>query len=156
MQTGSSGRRIPSNIKNGFVDIIESDHAPHTIDEKNVIFDRAPSGVPGVETMFPLFLYMATKNQISFQRLISLICSKPAEIMNIPKGRIKEGYDADFIVVETKNANKIMGKNLHSKCAWTPFEGWKGIFPTHVFIRGSTVIKDNELIGSPGFGCKVE
>ena len=143
------------NIIDGCVDVIESDHAPHKIHEKNQFFGDAPSGVPGVETIFPLFLYLASQNKITFQRLISLFCSKPADIMNIKKGKIAEGYDADFIVVDYKKIKTIRSDELHSKCGWTPFEGWRGIFPSDVFIRGSSIIRDNELVSSPGFGVKV-
>jgi len=138
--------------KNVFVDILESDHAPHTKEEKDTDFDEAPSGLPGVETMFPLFLFLAKKEVISFQRIISLICRRPAELLNIPKGRIEVGMDADFIVVDLKEETRIKSNNLHSKCGWTPFEDWSAIFPTHVFVRGEKVIEDNEIQVSQGFG----
>lgn len=138
--------------KNVFVDILESDHAPHTKEEKDTDFDEAPSGLPGVETMFPLFLFLAKKEVISFQRIISLICRRPAELLNIPKGRIEVGRDADFIVVDLKEETRVKSNNLHSKCGWIPFEGWSAIFPTHVFVRGEKVIEDNEIQVSQGFG----
>lgn len=138
--------------KNGLVDVIESDHAPHTKIEKDVIFEQAPSGIPGVETMYPLFLFLAKKDLISFQRLIYLICKRPAELLNIPKGLIKVGYDADFIVVDMKNETRIKSENLHSKCGWSPFENWRAIFPSTLFIRGEKVIEDNEILVKRGFG----
>jgi len=143
------------NIVNGCVDVIESDHAPHTKEEKKQLFDEVPSGVPGVETILPLFLYLAMQKKISFDRLISLLCSKPADIMSLRKGRIKEGNDADFLVVDYKKISTIRSEDLHSKCGWTPFEGWRGIFPTNVFIRGKNIIEDCELTGSKGFGMHV-
>ena len=141
-----------NSVKNGFFDVIESDHAPHTLDEKDVDFDSAPSGIPGVETMFPLFLYLVKKDALTWQRLISLICERPAEILGLPKGKIEVGRDADFIVVDIKNDCKIRSKNMHSKCSWTPFEGWNALFPSHVFVRGEKVIEDNEIQVSQGFG----
>jgi dihydroorotase len=142
-------------LKNGLADVIESDHAPHTIDEKNTSFDTAPSGLPGVETMYPLFLYLVKKEVLSFQRLISLLCTKPAELMGIAKGRFQTGYDADFIVVDLKNVCKIKSESLHSKCGWTPFEGWPAIFHENVFIRGEKLIEVNEIQVKQGFGCFV-
>jgi len=139
-------------IRNGLVDIIESDHAPHTLEEKDVEFDDAPSGVPGVETMFPLFLYIVKEGKISFRRLIQLVCEKPAEILNIPKGKFEVGRDADFIVVDIKKTCKIKSDNLHSKCGWSPFEEWPAIFPMHVFIRGEKLIEDQEMLRREGFG----
>ena len=138
--------------KNGLVDVIESDHAPHTKEEKGVEFNEAPSGLPGVETTFPIMLFMANKEVISFQRVISLLCERPAELLNIPKGRLDVGNDADFIVVDLKDDCKIKSENLHSKCGWTPFEDWSSIFPTHVFVRGEKLIEDYEIQVSQGFG----
>jgi len=141
-----------NNIKNGSIDNIESDHAPHTLDEKDVDFDNAPTGLPGVETMFPLFLYLAKKEVLSFQRLFSLMCERPAEIVGIPKGKLQVGMDADFIVLDLKDVCKIKSESLHSKCGWTPFEGWPAIFPSHVFVRGEKVIDDYEIQVNQGFG----
>jgi dihydroorotase len=138
--------------KNGLIDIIESDHAPHTKEEKDVIFNEAPSGLPGVETTFPIFLFLAKKEVISFQRIISLICERPAELVGIPKGKLDVGRDADFIIVDLKNECRIKSDNLHSKCGWTPFEDWSAIFPTHVFIRGEKLIEENEIQVRQGFG----
>ncbi len=138
--------------KNGIIDVIESDHAPHTKEEKETIFNNAPSGMPGVETMLPLFLFFAKKEIIPFSKVISLLCEKPAELLNVPKGYIQIGKDADLIVVGIKKEIKIKSENLHSKCKWSAFEDWEAIFPTHVFIRGEKVIEDNEIQVSQGFG----
>jgi dihydroorotase len=138
--------------KNGLVDVIESDHAPHTKEEKDVDFNQAPSGIPGVETMYPLFLFLAKKEVLSYQRMIYLLCKRPAELLGIPKGSIKVGYDADFIVVNFKNDTKIKSVNLHSKCGWSPFEDWWAIFPSSLYIRGEKVIEDNEIVVKRGFG----
>ena len=139
-------------LKNGFVNVLESDHAPHTHDEKNVDFDNAPSGIPGVETMYPLFLYLAKKQVLTFQRLISLICVTPASIMGIQKGRIDAGFDADLVIVDLNNERRIKSEKLHSKCGWTVFEDWPAIFPDTVFIRGEKLIQDDEIQKKQGFG----
>ena len=139
-------------VKNGIIDIIESDHAPHTKEEKETIFNIAPSGMPGVETMLPLFLFFAKKEVIPFSKVISLLCEKPADLLNVPKGYIQIGKDADLIVVDIKKEAKIKSESLHSKCKWSAFEDWEAIFPTHVFIRGENVIEDNEIQVSQGFG----
>jgi len=152
LRTNFDGEALFTALKNGSVDILESDHAPHTIEEKDKEFDAAPSGVPGVETMFPLFLYMVQKENLSFQRLISLLCEKPAELLNIPKGRIEVGRDADFIVVDLDKECKLKSENLHSKCGWMPYEGMAAIFPEYVFVRGEKLIEENEMLGSKGFG----
>jgi len=138
--------------RNGIIDVIESDHAPHKKEEKDTDFNEAPSGLPGVETMFPLFLFLAKKEKISFQRVISLLCGRPAEILDIPKGKIGIGKDADLIVVDLKDETKIKSDNLHSKCGWTPFEDWPAIFPSDVFIRGEKLIEDSAIQVKQGFG----
>jgi len=139
-------------IKNGDIDILESDHAPHSMEEKEVDFDKAPSGVPGVETTYPLFLAEVKKEHMSFTRLISLLCERPAELMNIPKGKLEVGRDADFIVINYKEMAKIKSDRLHSKCGWTPFGGMDAIFPSQVFSRGEKLIEDHEMLGRQGFG----
>lgn len=141
-----------NNIKNGFIDVLESDHAPHTLDEKDVDFEEVPSGLPGVETMYPMFLYFVKKKVLPLRRLISLICERPAELTGVPKGRIEVGRDADFIVIDLKDERKIKTNLLHSKCGWSPFEGWPAIFPSHVFIRGEKLIEEHEIQMSQGFG----
>ncbi len=137
-----------NSLKNGFCDVIESDHAPHSKDEKDNSFDKTPSGLPGVETLYPLFLYLAKKNYISFQRVVSLACSRPAELLGIKKGSLKEGFDADFIVVDLKDDRRINSSDLHSKCGWSPFEDFNALFPSNVFVRGTQMIEDFSLIGS--------
>ncbi len=141
-----------NSLKNDISDVIESDHAPHTIDEKSLDFDNVPSGVPGVETMYPLFLYLAKKGFISFQRVISLICSRPAELVGISKGCLKKDFDADFIVIDLKKADRIKSSKLHSKCECTPFESWSAIFPESVFVRGEKLIDENKIQVTQGFG----
>jgi len=139
-------------LLNGVATALESDHAPHTHEEKDTDFDLAPSGLPGVETIYPLFLYLVKKEMFSFQRLISLICARPANLLGVSKGKIEQGFDADFIVVDLDNITKIKSENLHSKCGWSPFEDWPAIFPESVFIRGEKLIDENEIQVKQGFG----
>jgi len=141
-----------NSLNKGVIDILESDHAPHTKEEKEGDFDDIPSGVPGVETLYPLFLYLAKKDKISFQRIISAVCTRPAELLGASKGSLTEGFDADFIVVDLKNITRIKSSDLHSKCGWSPFEDWPALFPESVFVRGEKLIDENEIQVSQGFG----
>jgi dihydroorotase len=152
IRTGFDRESLFNAVKNGAASVLESDHGPHTKEEKDKIFDEAPSGVPGVETMYPLFLYMAKKEIFTFQRLVSLLCSCPADLLGVQKGRIETGYDADFIVVDLKKEIKIQSEKLHSLCGWSPFEDWPAVFPEAVFIHGEKVIEDNEIQVKQGFG----
>jgi dihydroorotase len=139
-------------LTHGFIDILESDHAPHTLDEKMTDFNAAPSGMPGVETLYPLFLAVTKKQRLSIARLISLLCERPATLLNVPKGKIEIGRDADIIVIDYKKTTLVKGESLHSKCGWTPYEGKHAIFPSNVFLRGERIIEDGELTVPPGFG----
>jgi dihydroorotase len=142
-------------VNHRFIDTFESDHAPHMEEEKDVEFNDAPSGLPGVETMYPLLLTSIKKEQITLNTLLALLCEKPAQLVNLPKGKIEVGRDADFIVVDLKKTETITAEALHSKCGWTPFEGFQGIFPSMMFIRGEKVIDDHHLLVKRGFGKKV-
>ncbi len=139
-------------IQEGNVFLLESDHAPHTVKEKNVSFSDAPAGIPGVETMYPLFLAQAMKNRLLLSRVILLLCERPAEMFHLSKGRITKGFDADIIVLDRRNVQRIQADQLHSKAGWTPFEGFQALFPSHLFIRGTSVIKDYEQSISSRYG----
>ncbi len=129
----------------GKIDIIASDHAPHTIEEKKESFELAPSGVPGVETSLPLMLAQVKRGNLSIERLVSAMMEKPAQIMGLNKGRIEVGMDADLIAVDLRKMTKIRADNLHSKCGWTPFEKYEAIFPLATFVRGELVAEEGEI-----------
>jgi dihydroorotase len=139
-------------LQNNVIDVIESDHAPHTFNEKSIEFNEAPSGIPGVETMIPIFLYLVHKGKLSINKIVKLFCEKPSEILDIPKGKIEIGRDADLMVVDLKKTCKINQDELHYKCGWSPFENFQAVFPKHVFIRGKHLISEGDLILNKGFG----
>jgi dihydroorotase len=148
-------KTIFERVRSGDVFLLESDHAPHSRKEKDADFSEAPCGIPGVETMYPLYLALAEKQQIPYQRIISLLCENPSKLMNISKGYISVGYDADIIVIDRKNIVKIKNENLHSKSDCSPYEGFSALFPSIVFIRGKTVIEAKEQQVSKGYGLMV-
>ena len=141
-------------MHSGLADTIGSDHSPHTIEEKGDDFDYAPSGIPGVETMLPLMLNMVASEELRLELLVKMMCEKPAEILGVMKGKISEGYDADLLVVNMKRPVAIRPEVLHSKCKWTPFEGFTGIFPQTVLLRGRELVSGGTIEGKP-FGKKV-
>jgi dihydroorotase len=144
-----------TGVTSGVVDVCESDHAPHTLEEKQREFNETPSGLPGVETMYPLLLATVKKERLSFARMLSLLCERPAQLLNIPKGRLEVGLDADLIVVDFKKPELLKAERLHSKCGWTPFEGFPVFMPSHVIIRGEQVIENQEPLVKPGFGRNI-
>jgi len=139
-------------LNDGTIDIMASDHAPHTEEEKRAGIWDAPAGVPGVETMLPLMLHAVKQNLIPLARVIEAMSAKPAQVFGLDdKGQIREGYDADLVLVDTSNVREITVDQLHSKAGWTPFEGREGIFPELVLSRGE-VVYDGEIAGKKGCG----
>lgn len=139
-------------LSDGRIDMIASDHAPHTIEEKEQDFASAPSGMPGVETMYPLMLMAVKDYKIRITDTIKAICEAPAQTFGFRKGRIALGYDADLILVDFQKVRKIHADDLHSRCGWTAFEGAFGIFPECTMVRGEFVIENGEFAGKPGYG----
>jgi dihydroorotase len=138
-------------LNQGAIDIIASDHAPHTLDDKEN-FENSPSGIPGVETMLPLMLSLVKHNKFQLTRLVNAVSERPCQIFDLNKGKLETGYDGDIIVVDMRKETEISAKDLHSKAGWTPFEGFSAIFPRFTFVRGEVVIEDWELTGDMGFG----
>lgn len=130
----------------GRIDIVATDHAPHTREEKEEPFEEAPSGLPGVATSLPLLLRQVRAETLSLERFVEATASRPAEILGVPKGRIEVGRDADLIVVDAREVARITPRRVRYKCGWTPFEGMEGIFPTTVYLRGERIVEDGEPI----------
>jgi dihydroorotase len=99
--------------------------------------------------MVPLLLNRLRKKSLSLERFVSGTCERPAELLNLEKGRIDVGYDADLIAVDLKNPRRIRAEDLHSKCGWTPYEGMEGVFPIATLLRGVVVAEDREIVSKP-------
>lgn len=132
--------KVYKRVVNGDVDVIATDHAPHTRAEKNVSIWEAPSGVPGVETALPLLLAEVNRGRIDLERVRDLTSRNPAAIFDLPeKGSVAEGNQADLVLVDLDSIEPIRAEQLHSKCDWTPFEGWDAVFPEWTMCRGELV-----------------
>lgn len=116
-------------VKTGVVDMIATDHAPHTKEEKKKNYWEAPSGVPGIETLLPLMLTAVKRKWISLYKLSRLLCVNPAKRFGLfpQKGVIAEGSDADITIIDLKKKQKLTGEKLYTKCKWTPFEGFETV-----------------------------
>ena len=134
-------------INSGLVDVLGSDHAPHTLEEKAKPYPQSPSGMTGVQTLVPIMLDHVNKGKLSLQRLVDLTSHGPQRIFNIKnKGRIAEGYDADFTIVDLKRSETITNKWIQSKSAWTPYDGVKVQgWVTGTFVRGHLAMWQGEL-----------
>ena len=133
------------------VDIIASDHAPHTLEEKSSIYPQSPSGTPGVQTLVPIMLNHVNNNKLTLSRLVSLWSYGPERVHKIfGKGRIQEGYDADFTIVDMNKEMTIQNSQQKSRSKWSPYDGMKVKgWPTHTIIRGNCVMRNDEIIGKP-------
>jgi len=138
-------RQVFDRVADGTVDVVATDHAPHTRAEKDAGIWDAPSGVPGVETMLPLLLEEVRRDRLGLERVRDLVARNPAEIFDLPgKGRIEPDADADLVLVDLDEAREVRGADLHTNCEWTPFEGRSGVFPDLTMVRG-TVVYDGDV-----------
>ena len=139
---------VYERVADGTVDMIATDHAPHTPAEKDASVWDAPSGVPGVETALPLLLAEARDpdTPLSYERVRDLTAANPAAVFDIPqKGAIEPGRDADLVLVDTTETTEIRADERHTDCGWTPFEGFEAVFPEWTMVRGTTVYeRDSE------------
>lgn len=138
-------------INSGVVDVLGSDHAPHTLEEKAKPYPQSPSGMTGVQTLVPLMLDHVNAGRLTLERFVDLTSASPARIYNIAgKGRIALGYDADFTLVDLKAERIITNQWIVSRCGWTPFNGKRVTgWPTATIIRGNVVMMDDQLVGDP-------
>lgn len=138
-------------LVDGIIDIVATDHAPHTLEEKDASIWDAPSGVPGVETALPLLLEQARQGQIGYERVRDVTSANVADVFGLEsKGRIEAGFDADLALFDPDNSTEIRGEQLHSKCDWTPFEGRRGVFPELTMVRGTVVFRDGSFMNNDG------
>lgn len=135
----------------GVVDVVGSDHAPHTLEEKGRPWPQSPSGMPGVQTLLPLLLDHVAHGRLTLQRLVELTSSGPARVYDLAgKGRIAVGYDADLTLVDLQATVELRDEAMASRSAWTPFHGVtvRG-FPVGTVVRGRVVMRDGEVLGAP-------
>lgn len=138
-------------VNDGLIDILGSDHAPHTMDEKNQTYPASPSGTPGVQTLVPVMLNHVKAGRLSLERFVDMTAYGPARVHQIAgKGRIARGYDADFTIVDLNAQRTITNAQQKSVSNWTPYDGMKVTgWPMMTMIRGHVVMRDDELLGKP-------
>jgi dihydroorotase len=138
-------------LADGIVDVIGSDHAPHTREEKAKPYPASPSGMTGVQTLVPIMLDHVAAGRLSLERFVDLTSAGAQRLFNIAgKGRIALGYDADFTIVDLAHKRRIENKWIASRAGWTPFDGTTVTgWPVATIIRGRIVMRDDELQGPP-------
>lgn len=138
-------------VADGLADVLGSDHAPHTLAEKNEPYPESHSGMPGVQTLLPVMLDHVAAGRLSLMRLVELTGSGPARIFGIArKGRIVRGWDADLVLVDLGAVRKVEKGWLRSRAGWSPYEGRSLTgWPVATILRGRIVARDGGLVGRP-------
>ena len=151
-------KNLWNGIKKRWIDIIASDHAPHTLDEKKTRnIWKVKVGIPGLETMLPLLLTEVNRGRLAISDVVRLTSEKPAEIFGLRgKGFIKEGNDGDLAVVDLHEKYTIDSSKFHSKAKFSPFNGWKvkgKIMKT--FVSGKLIMDEGEIVAEAGSGTVI-
>jgi dihydroorotase len=138
-------------IADGLIDIVGSDHAPHTLAEKAGIYPQTPSGMPGVQTLVTVMLDHVNAGRLTLERFVDLTASGPARIFGIRgKGRIEAGFDADFTIVDLKARRTITDSWIASRCGWTPYAGRETTgWPAATILRGAFAMREGEAGRAP-------
>ncbi|MCI0598877.1 MAG: dihydroorotase [Beijerinckiaceae bacterium] len=139
--------RLWAGVAQGIADIMGSDHAPHTLEEKAKPYPRSPSGMTGVQTLVPIMLDHVNRGRLSLLRFADMTSAGPARLFGMAgKGRIAVGYDADFTIADLKRRAVINNRWIASRCGWTPYDGTAVLgWPVATIIRGLRVMWEGEL-----------
>jgi len=145
-----------AGVANGVADVLGSDHAPHTSEEKARPYPASPSGMPGVQTLLPVMLTHVAQGRLTLERLIDLTSHGANRIFGLAeKGRLAVGYDADLTVVDLKARRTIAHADMASRVGWTPFDGFEAQgWPMATVIRGTVVMREGE-VAAPHLGQPV-
>ncbi len=146
----SDRKAIFDAVVDGTIDVIATDHAPHTLEEKENIYTKAPSGGPLVQHALPAMMEFVRDDKISIENMVQKMCHNPAILFNIEeRGYIREGYYADLVLVDAFRPWTVSKENLMYKCQWSPFEGttFRSRI-THTFVNGNLVFENGKLLGN--------
>jgi len=147
-------RTLWDALKNGSVSVLATDHCSFTRAQKDRWrgdFTRIPYGVPGVETLLPsIYTYGVCKGRMDLKEMVRLLCENPARLMGLypRKGTIREGSDADLVVLNPKQKRVLDFRRLEGRCDWSPYQGWemRG-FPEYTILRGEVLVEGGEFVG---------
>jgi dihydroorotase len=141
-------------IEMGVADVLGSDHAPHTREEKARPYPASPSGMPGVQTLLPVMLTHVAHGRLTLERLVDLTSHGPQRIFGLAdKGRLAEGYDADLTIVDLKARKVLRHEDMATRSGWTPFDGMEVVgWPVATIIRGVAVMREGEVVAE-GLGA---
>lgn len=140
-----------NGLRQGVADVLGTDHAPHTLEEKARTYPASPSGMPGVQTFVPIMLDHVNAGHLTLQRFVDLTSHGPHRVFGLAgKGRIAQGYDADLTIVDLASERVITDELMASRCGWTPYAGRKVTgWPMATIVRGRLAMAEGEVLGRP-------
>lgn len=147
LKTADDNERLWQGLCDGHVQVIASDHAPHTWQEKCKKYPDSPSGIPSVENTLALMLDQVNRERCTLQQVVQWMCAAPARVWDmVDKGRIEVGYDADLVLVDMNKTARIQNTGQESKCKWSPWHGveLKG-WPVRTWVVGHELYRDGEI-----------
>jgi len=154
LRSDETRRSLLNSTLTGLASVIASDHAPHTIKEKEQSASSSPPGVPGLETTLPLMLTLVNRQEMNLSLLVKVLCENPARIFGLKsKAKLRRGADGDVVLVDLKKKSRIDSANFFSKAKFSPFDGFKTRGAVHSTIVGGRVVyMEGELIARKGSG----
>lgn len=147
IKTAADNQALWAGLLDGTIEVIATDHAPHLLEEKRQPYPKSPSGLPAVENSLALMLNESYKGRCTLQQVVSWMCHAPARIWNLErKGSIKQGFDADLVLVDLNESRTVRNEEQLTKCGWSP---WHGVtltgWPVRTWVMGQTVFRDGRI-----------
>jgi dihydroorotase len=151
LKTKEDNEALWQALRDGVIEVVATDHAPHLLEEKAKPYPESPSGMPGVQTLLPLMLDAAANGRCTLEQLADWMADAPARVWNmVNKGRIEEGYGADLVLVDLEKRKTVRNEEQLSKCGWSAFDGreLQG-WPVRTFVMGQEVFGDDKVTTEP-------
>ena len=157
IKTKADNEALFAALLDGRIQVVATDHAPHTLEEKDQPYPKSPSGLPAVENSLPLMLDQVHRGNCSLEQVVSWMSDAPARVWDmVGKGRIQEGYDADLVLVDLAKSAEIRNENQITKCGWSPWHGTTLTgWPVRTIVMGRTVYADGKFDATPA-GAEVQ
>src|SRR6266700_447269 len=154
LRSEQTRRSLLNSTLTGLASVIASDHAPHTIKEKDQSASKSPPGIPGLETTLPLMLTLVNRQQMNLSLLVRLLSENPARIFGLKsKAKLRKGADGDLVLIDLKKKSRIDSSKFFSKAKFSPFDGFKTQGAVHsTIVGGRLVYKETEIVAGEGSG----
>ncbi len=147
IKTADDNRRLWQALQDGKLQVVATDHAPHTLEEKQQGYPNSPSGMPAIENSLALMLNQVNQGRCTLEQVVQWMCDAPARVWDIVnKGRIKVGYDADLVLVDLDRTRQVRNEEQQAKCGWSPWHGEELTgWPVRTWVMGHEVYRDGQF-----------